>query len=180
MLITLLHFVVWFPRCEPRKLATESTFLDGRAGASAQQKAGQVPIGLTQELHRKLPVVFSFVPVVPKLTHFKRVYLFLCIWAFDYMCVCMCTICVPMGIRRGSGVPQTWSYKNLWATTWVLGMQPRSSVRTARTLNWAVLPALASRLLTDFGRTYGLVWLIVSFSISGPHCWSESMMNWER
>lgn len=47
--------------------------------------------------------------VAPKLTHFKRVYLSLCMWVFVYMYVCMCTIgyACPWASEEGVGSPRT-------------------------------------------------------------------------
>jgi hypothetical protein len=53
-------------------------------------------------------------------------------------------LCAPGALRgqkRPSGSPQNWSYQRLWASTWVLGTELRSSGGAARALNhWTISP----------------------------------------
>lgn len=50
--------------------------------------------------------------------------------------VYLCTICVP-GVKGGwkkALSPLEWSYRCLWATMWMLGMELRSARRVASAL----------------------------------------------
>jgi hypothetical protein len=56
-------------------------------------------------------------------------------------CVCL----MPREIRGGHQMPWNWSYRWLWAATWVLGTEPKSSAAVASEVNhWAISPALTS------------------------------------
>ena len=47
-----------------------------------------------------------------------------------------------LNVCEGIGFPWNWSYRQLWATMWVLGIKPRSSERAVRAPNsWAISPA---------------------------------------
>lgn len=46
-----------------------------------------------------------------------------------FACICLCTVSVP-GAPWGSGL-WDWSYRELWATVWVLETEPGSSGRAA-------------------------------------------------
>jgi hypothetical protein len=66
----------------------------------------------------------------------KNVYLF-----YMYVCGPEC-ICVPH-VSRGPQIPWNWSYRWLWATMWVLGIEPGSYWREACALShWAIPPVL--------------------------------------
>ena len=58
-----------------------------------------------------------------------------------YACLCMlCACLVPTEARRGHRLPWNWSYRWLWATVWVLRIEPISG-RVASVLNcWAISP----------------------------------------
>lgn len=75
------------------------------------------------------------------------------VWVFEmvslslfyvYMWVSACidvyrVYAVPEGTRRGHLVPYNWSYRQWWATKWVLGTKPRSSARALGALNcWVI------------------------------------------
>lgn len=56
----------------------------------------------------------------------------MCEW---YMCVhtpCACPM--PVETRRGHRIIRNWSFRWLWATSWVLGPEPASSGRAANAL----------------------------------------------
>ena len=65
-----------------------------------------------------------------------------------FVCMCVCVLCpclVPLKVRRGCQIPWNWSYRQLWAASWVLGSEPRSSARAASALLcWAIYPATFS------------------------------------
>ena len=64
-----------------------------------------------------------------------------------FACVCICAphrCLVPT--RRGHRIPWNWSYRQLWATTRVLG--PGSSVRAAGALTHRVLSVALIKTFT--------------------------------
>lgn len=65
-----------------------------------------------------------------------------------YLSACVFFTCL-LGIpeaRRGHWIHWSWSYRRLWATTWVLGTEPSSSGRAASAINlWS-----SSQLQTKF------------------------------
>ena len=67
------------------------------------------------------------------LLHFLY-YWFLCIWVFWLHVHCMCPWC-PWRLKEGVRFPGH-SYRWFWATMWVLGIKPRTTVRTAKALNY--------------------------------------------
>lgn len=51
---------------------------------------------------------------------------------------------VPAEFRRLIRSSEIWSYRQLWATLWMLENKPRSSVRSASAFNlWVIFPATA-------------------------------------
>lgn len=55
---------------------------------------------------------------------------------------CM-NICAPQRPEESIRTSWDWSYRQVWATMWVLTMEPRSSARAAYELSpWAIFPAL--------------------------------------
>ena len=58
------------------------------------------------------------------MSFFKEIYSFYVYGCFAYVHVCApCACCVSGGQKRGSD-PQGWSYRQLRAAVWVLGMNP--------------------------------------------------------
>lgn len=59
-------------------------------------------------------------------------------------CMLLHPMClVPTEARRRHLMPYNWGYRWLWASTWVLRMEPGSSARAASAFDlWAIFPAL--------------------------------------
>ena len=55
---------------------------------------------------------------------------------FVHVCPCMCVCPVPMRFRTRHLIPWNWSYRQLWATMWMLETEPGSSQRAATACNW--------------------------------------------
>ena len=73
----------------------------------------------------------------------------------------------------GCQIPWNWNYRQLWAATWVLGIEPRSFGRAATALNcWAVSPAPGFCFLNC---SLSLVIQFLSLGLWLPHdliyCW---------
>ena len=66
---------------------------------------------------------------------FKICWLLFCVYGV-FFCVCVCTICVqcPQKPERHQS-PWNWSYRCLWATMWVLTIEPGFSARAASDFN---------------------------------------------
>lgn len=81
---------------------------------------------------------------------FFRDYFILCVWLFAHMHVYVpCVYLVPIETRRGCFFPWNWSYRHLEAAFWMLGTEPRSSLRVARALtHWTITAAPSYRFLT--------------------------------
>ena len=78
--------------------------------------------------------------------------------------MCVSHVClVAMDVRRGC-FPWDWSHRCLWATMWMLGMEPRSSVWTVRALNLQVI-SLAS---------------VCSFLTADSYCVGRREKGWEQ
>lgn len=77
---------------------------------------------------------------------FKKMYgCFACMYVCLYI-QCMCLLALR-GHRRVSD-SQDWSYRQLWVTLWVLGIELRSFGRAALALNcWTISPANTSLTL---------------------------------
>lgn len=61
--------------------------------------------------------------------------------------VCICTNCVPAEIKRRLQSPRTWNYTWLWSSKRMLGVEPRSSTRTASALIcWTIFPTIYFQL----------------------------------
>lgn len=76
------------------------------------------------------------------------------VWACILVWVCVdymhvCDIClVPVKVRAGCQIPWNWSDRWLWATMWVLGIEPGSSTRKPSAFNlWAI--SLAYKIWRD-------------------------------
>ena len=49
-------------------------------------------------------------------------------WCFVCLCICVPVVClVPTKIKRRNQIPWNWNYKQLWAVTWILGLEPKFS-----------------------------------------------------
>lgn len=60
-----------------------------------------------------------------------------------FVCICMCTLCMPGtgNVRKGTGFPWNWSYGWLLPSTWVMGTKLWSSAGAASVLpGWATCP----------------------------------------
>lgn len=101
------------------------------------------------------------------------------------MCHCEDMLpCVPIESRRESQTIWSWSYRELWESMWVLGIEPRSSGKVAIALKlWVIfhphyanlLPALFHLVLTTL---WGYRWGIVAIS----NYWhkSTSSIEWVK
>lgn len=55
---------------------------------------------------------------------------------FAHMYVSIPPVClVPLAVRRGPQISKNWSYRWLWLSLWVLGIELWSSIRTTLVLN---------------------------------------------
>ena len=71
--------------------------------------------------------------------------LFLRIWVFClHICmhtVCVCVCLVLTEARKGYQISWNWSYRQVWAAIWVLGIEPKSSRKAGSALNiWDLSP----------------------------------------
>ena len=67
---------------------------------------------------------------------------FIYVWVVFFFPTCVPHIClVSLEVKRGCQVPWNWTYRQLCAAIWVLGMEARSSGRAASALNcWVISP----------------------------------------
>jgi hypothetical protein len=69
--------------------------------------------------------------------------LFLRIWVFC-LHICMHTVCVCLVLteaRQGYQISCNWSYRQVWAAMWLLGIEPKSSRKAGSALNiWDLSP----------------------------------------
>lgn len=74
--------------------------------------------------------------------HFKprpRLFFEKCVWAFWPACMPVPLAClVPSEVRRRCQIPWNWSYRWLWTTKWVLGIEAGFPRRVAIALNHEV------------------------------------------
>ena len=78
---------------------------------------------------------------------------FVCLYFYVCEYVSYIYVYIPGACGGQKRISWNWSYRWLWATKWVLGTKPRSSVRAASALHWAISPTTFSfwtNLLTDF------------------------------
>jgi hypothetical protein len=71
---------------------------------------------------------------------------------FACMYVCAPCVClVPTEVRRRCQILWNWSYKRLWATVWVLGIELGFFVRVASALNcWTTSPAQETQIMSEW------------------------------
>lgn len=73
---------------------------------------------------------------------------------YVYNCFACVHVCVPHGClvlmesRRGHPIPWHWSYRQIWATMWILGLKPGSSRRAASIYSSLISPGLPACFLT--------------------------------
>lgn len=77
-------------------------------------------------------------------------------------CLCLCALvcvwAVPLQIWGGHQILQNWTYYELWATIWVPGTEPRSSVRAANALMcWVISLAPCVVSAGPFG-SWRVIW----------------------
>jgi hypothetical protein len=73
---------------------------------------------------------------------------------FFFMHWCYLPACMSVW---GCQVPCNWSERQLWATMWVLGIEPWSSRRAVSTLNqWTISPAHVYDILKEYFSTFFL------------------------
>lgn len=57
---------------------------------------------------------------------------------YPYVCCTPCACRVLLEVRTGSQIPWNWSYRQLWATMWVLELEPGCSTSVLN--SWAISP----------------------------------------
>lgn len=82
-------------------------------------------------------------PRFPSCNYFqKNMYSFL-IFAYGFFaCTYVCESCGCLLPRREHQIPWKWSYRRLWVTTWMTGIQTRSNGR--RVNSWVISPTLCN------------------------------------
>lgn len=100
-------------------------------------------------------------------------------WCFVCLCICVPVIClVPTKVKRRNQIPWNWNYKQLWAVTWILGLEPRFS--TGQLL--ATQPSLQLFSVTIFTLEYW-DWCICSnllaLCLAPPTVWAGNTWRWE-
>ena len=74
--------------------------------------------------------------------HWVLIVLFYLYEYFAHKNVCAPHVClVPAEVRRGHWIPWIWSYEQLWAATWMLGIRP---LQSDSALNHWAIPAAPS------------------------------------
>lgn len=90
--------------------------------------------------------------------HFLKFTFILVYMSGCFACMIVCAPCMCLMLkeaRRGRQI--LWSYRQVWATMWELGIKAWSSVRASALKHWAIFPAP--------GLEHLILWLLL------PKCW---------
>lgn len=98
--------------------------------------------------------------------------LFLFMYTYVSLCVCATLVCgVPEEVKRCQ-IPQSGSYKQLWATMRFLGINPGSFARAASALNFQ---AIAQALVLVFGNRVSWIQVGLSSFVADP--WTSESLS---
>lgn len=96
---------------------------------------------------------------------------------------CMCTVCVPMEVKRKPWIPWSWSYKRLWAATWLVGTEPGSSEERQMLLAWGPLSSVCLSSVNSHAAARAFPWYSEAdpaiFLLGSPHRFTKTKFNAE-
>ena len=125
IVMSLYMAILWKMLCQ----ALESYLVSQYLTLAVSWKQPFIPGALPTGHLWALPTVVRTVR-----TQLFKKYLFL-----FYVHWCFLTACISV---KGYRIPWNWSYRQLWAAMWMLGIEPWSSGRAASALScWAISPA---------------------------------------